>query len=154
MSIASTAGAAPPSTITDQGRLFDQMQQPITGTQTIVFSLYTAASGSSPVWTESHNVTLDQGYFSVQLGTTSSFLPAGGPIFDGTPLFLGITVGTDAEMSPRSAVASVPYALNAGDVTGDINPQDIERINEARVGQEDPLQEDTSRLALPNAEEI
>jgi amidophosphoribosyltransferase len=37
-------------------------------------------------------------------------------------------------------------------VTGDINPDDIEKINEARVGQEDPLEE-TSRLALPNAEE-
>jgi amidophosphoribosyltransferase len=37
-------------------------------------------------------------------------------------------------------------------VTGDINPDDIEKINEARVGQEDPLDE-TSRLALPNAEE-
>jgi amidophosphoribosyltransferase len=38
-------------------------------------------------------------------------------------------------------------------VTGDVNPDDIEKINEARVGQEDPLGEDTSRLALPNAEE-
>jgi amidophosphoribosyltransferase len=38
-------------------------------------------------------------------------------------------------------------------VTGDINPDDIARINEARIGQEDPLDEDTSRLALPNAEE-
>ncbi|TFY99963.1 amidophosphoribosyltransferase [Ramlibacter rhizophilus] len=38
-------------------------------------------------------------------------------------------------------------------VTGDIDPNDIARINEARVGQEDPLGEDTSRLALPNAQE-
>jgi amidophosphoribosyltransferase len=39
-------------------------------------------------------------------------------------------------------------------VTGDINPEDIVRINEARIGQEDPLGcDDTSRLALPNAEE-
>ncbi|MDB5942552.1 MAG: purF [Ramlibacter sp.] len=38
-------------------------------------------------------------------------------------------------------------------VTGDINPEDIARINEARIGQEDPLEEDTSRLALPNAQE-
>jgi amidophosphoribosyltransferase len=38
-------------------------------------------------------------------------------------------------------------------VTGDINADDIEKINEARIGQEDPLGEDTSRLALPNAEE-
>ncbi|HEY8049289.1 MAG TPA: amidophosphoribosyltransferase [Ramlibacter sp.] len=38
-------------------------------------------------------------------------------------------------------------------VTGDVNPDDIEKINQARVGQEDPLDEDTSRLALPNAED-
>ncbi len=38
-------------------------------------------------------------------------------------------------------------------VTGDINADDIVRINEARVGQEDPLEEDTSRLALPNAQD-
>ena len=38
-------------------------------------------------------------------------------------------------------------------VTGDINPDDIARINEARVGQEDPLEETASRLALPNAED-
>ena len=38
-------------------------------------------------------------------------------------------------------------------VTGDINPEDIARINEARIGQEDPLEESTSRLALPNAQE-
>ncbi len=37
-------------------------------------------------------------------------------------------------------------------VTGDINAEDIARINAARVGQEDPLEESSSRLALPNAE--
>ena len=35
-------------------------------------------------------------------------------------------------------------------VTGDINPEDISRINEARIGQEDPLEENTTRLAIPN----
>jgi amidophosphoribosyltransferase len=39
-------------------------------------------------------------------------------------------------------------------VTGDINPDDIARINAARVGQEDPLEESSSRLALPNAQEV
>ncbi|MEJ5990479.1 amidophosphoribosyltransferase [Ramlibacter sp. PS3R-8] len=38
-------------------------------------------------------------------------------------------------------------------VTGDINAEDIARINEARIGQEDPLQENTSRLAIPNPQE-
>jgi amidophosphoribosyltransferase len=38
-------------------------------------------------------------------------------------------------------------------VTGDINPEDIARINEARIGQEDPLEENTTRLAIPNPQE-
>ncbi|HKB53635.1 MAG TPA: amidophosphoribosyltransferase [Ramlibacter sp.] len=38
-------------------------------------------------------------------------------------------------------------------VTGDINADDIAKINEARVGQEDPLEENSSRLALPNAQD-
>jgi amidophosphoribosyltransferase len=38
-------------------------------------------------------------------------------------------------------------------VTGDINADDIARINQARVGQEDPLEESSSRLALPNAQD-
>jgi amidophosphoribosyltransferase len=38
-------------------------------------------------------------------------------------------------------------------VTGDINPEDIARINEARIGQEDPLEETTTRLAIPNPQE-
>lgn len=38
-------------------------------------------------------------------------------------------------------------------VTGDINAEDIARINEARVGQEDPLEENTTRLSIPNPQE-
>jgi amidophosphoribosyltransferase len=38
-------------------------------------------------------------------------------------------------------------------VTGDINIDDIARINAARVGQEEAPEDDTSRLALPNPEE-
>jgi amidophosphoribosyltransferase len=38
-------------------------------------------------------------------------------------------------------------------VTGDINPEDIARINQARIGQEDVLEESSSRLAIPNAQE-
>ena len=37
-------------------------------------------------------------------------------------------------------------------VTGDINSTDIQRLNAARIGQEDLGEEDTSRLALPNAQ--
>jgi amidophosphoribosyltransferase len=37
-------------------------------------------------------------------------------------------------------------------VTGDVSVEDIERLNQNRVGQEEG-EEDTSRLALPNSED-
>jgi amidophosphoribosyltransferase len=39
-------------------------------------------------------------------------------------------------------------------VTGDVDADDIARINAARIGQEQPLENDASRLALPNAQEF
>ncbi|HEY8359156.1 MAG TPA: amidophosphoribosyltransferase, partial [Ramlibacter sp.] len=76
------------------------------------------------------------------------------------------TIGCDALIyqdvdGMKKAIGSLNPKLNGFDascfdgvyVTGDINPDDISRINEARVGQEDPLEENTTRLAIPNAQE-
>jgi hypothetical protein len=105
------ASAAVPGTLTEQGRLFDEAGDPISGDLVIEFNLYAESEDGTALWTESHNVTIEDGYFSVQLGSDTAF-PAGA--FDGTTRFLGITVGTDTEMSPRQEVSSVPYALHAG----------------------------------------
>ena len=70
----------------------------------------------------------------------------------------------DVDAMKRAVLAALPKGAMQLDgfdascfdgvyVTGDINPDDIAKINEARVGQEDPLEESTSRLALPNAQE-
>jgi amidophosphoribosyltransferase len=61
----------------------------------------------------------------------------------------------------KKAIGSLNPAIDGFDascfdgvyVTGDIDPEDISRINEARIGQEDPLEENTTRLAIPNAQE-
>jgi hypothetical protein len=105
------ASAAVPATLTEQGRLFDEEGEPISGDLVIEFNLYAEATDGTALWTESHNVTIEDGYFSVQLGSEEPFAA---DTFDGTPRFLGITVGTDTEMSPRQEVSSVPYALHAG----------------------------------------
>jgi len=54
-------------------------------------------------------VNFTNGYFAVQLGSATSLVGA----FDGTTRWLGVAVGTDPEMTPRGAIASVPYALSA-----------------------------------------
>ena len=65
-----------------------------------------------------------------------------------------------AIMSAASQVAGAPrldgFDASCFDgvyITGDIDADDIARINEARIGQEDPLADDHSRLALPNAQD-
>ena len=122
MSVAGVAAAQVPATITHQGRLYDTNDAPINTTLSVQFSVYDVASGGVALWTEVHQVTFDQGYFSVELGST---VPFDTTVFDGSVRWLGITVGNDAEMTPRAATRSVPYALLAGDVTGDINPSSV-----------------------------
>jgi amidophosphoribosyltransferase len=76
-----------------------------------------------------------------------------------------VTIGCDALIyqdvaGMKKAIGSLNPRIDGFDascfdgvyVTGDINPDDITRINEARVGQEDPLEENTTRLSIPNPE--
>jgi len=120
--MSSLAQAEVPLLLSQQGRLLNSSDEPVTGTVAMVFSLYTAGTGGTANWTETHTVTLDSGYFVVTLGDTTALTKA---LFNGNPLYLGIKVGTDAEMTPREELVSVPYAVVASDVTGDIHPTSI-----------------------------
>jgi hypothetical protein len=106
------AVAAPtvPATLTQQGRILDATGAPVSSKVKIVFSVYADAKGGTALWTEEQNITLDDGYFSAQLGSVTA-IPAG--VFDGSVRYIGVTVGADAEMAPREAVTSVPYAMKA-----------------------------------------
>jgi hypothetical protein len=106
----SALSAAVPPTVGYQGRLYDQNGNPITGTLSVVFSLYATASGGAAVWSETQSVAFADGYFTAQLGSVTAFSAT---TFNGSVLYLGVKVGTDAEMTPRASVASVPYALTA-----------------------------------------
>ena len=117
---ATTAYADTPALLSQQGRLLATDGTPATGTVNITFALYDADAGGTALWSEMHSIMLDDGYFVATLGSTSAL-----PALDGSPKYLGITVGTDAEMTPREEVVSVPYALLAGDVTGAIHPANV-----------------------------
>ena len=81
----------------------------------MTFSLYSAVDATAPEWSETHSITFDGGYYSVQLGSIEAL---DGDTFGGDPLYVGITVGTDAELADRHAIVSVPYAITAGSVAG------------------------------------
>jgi hypothetical protein len=105
---ASLVHAAVPQTMAFQGYLTDADGTPVTGTVTLAFALYDVASGGTALWNETHaNVAVSKGIYSVILGGQGT--PLNIP-FD-TQYYLGLTVGEDAEMSPRQALASAPSAM-------------------------------------------
>jgi hypothetical protein len=120
--IAASAAAGVPGTITHQGRLYDASEKPIQGALSVQVAIYADKTAAVPLWSEVNTVTFDEGYFSVQLGAG---VPFGAGVFDGSTRYLGITVGSEPEMTPRPPVASVPYALLASDVNGDIHPTSV-----------------------------
>ena len=119
-SISAFAVAAPavPATLTQQGRILDATTgDPVSSKVKIVFNVYADLKGGTALWTEEQDITLDDGYFSAQLGSVTA-IP--GTLFDGSVRYLGVTVGADDEMAPREAITSVPYAMKAAaaDVAG------------------------------------
>jgi len=116
ITLGAPAAASPyPSTIPYQGRIANVAGAPLTGLYPMAFRLYGAAAGGSPLWEEQwtgpNSVAVSDGLFNVMLGSLNPIAPA---IVAGTDsLFLGITVGTDDEMTPRVQVGTVPYAIQA-----------------------------------------
>ncbi len=80
-----------------------------------VFSIYAAAEGGEPLWTETQKVTVDQdGSYTVLLGSVShSGLPQ--TLFQGgAARWLGVSVERAPELS-RVLLSSVPYAMKSAD---------------------------------------
>jgi len=79
----------------------------------MTFRLYTSVSGGAAIWTETltgaNQVDVTNGLFSVMLGSTT---PLTSVDFD-QPLYLGVEVDSDGEMTPRKAFGTVPAAFVA-----------------------------------------
>jgi len=101
-----------PDTMNYQGHLTDSAGNTVNGVVDITFTLYESPSGVPNIWSETHTgVNITDGLFSVELGSTNplSALP-----FE-LPYYLGITIGTDPEMTPRQPLSTAPYAFQAAD---------------------------------------
>jgi hypothetical protein len=89
---------------------------PRSGILAIRFVIYGEETRGTPLWQEIQNVRVDpQGQYEVNLGMTAS---EGIPVElfgSGEQRWLGIQVLPGEEEEPRILLASVPYALNAGD---------------------------------------
>lgn len=100
-----------PTTVGFEGFLTDGSGAPLAdGTYTLTFRVYDAATAGTTLWTEQQtNVQLKNGLYSVALGSVTAF---GANVFNGSR-WIGVTVGTGSENTPRTQISSVPFALNA-----------------------------------------
>lgn len=102
-----TATADAPSVIPYQGRLTDASGQPVQATLPMTFALYAVPQGGSADWIEAHPaITVTDGLFTAYLG---DIVPLSAQVLNGNA-YLGLTVGSDSEMTPRQRLGSVPYA--------------------------------------------
>lgn len=117
MTIGTSYAGSIPQLINYSGTLTDKTGAPVTGTFSVVFSIYAAPTGGAALWTEKWDSTTTQitaisGVFNVMLGYNTPLPPT---FFADNPVtYLGIKVGTDSEMIPRQQITSVGYAFNAG----------------------------------------
>jgi hypothetical protein len=115
------AAAAVPSKVTYTGRVLKN-GSPASGSINVNFAIFDAISGGASLWSEDHSgVPVKNGVFSVLLG---SKVPLTSTIFSGAARWLEVKVGGQV-MGPRTAVASVAYAITAGNATGDLTPTSI-----------------------------
>ena len=103
---------AVPQEINYQGYLTDAGGNPLNGDVAMTFRIYNAPTGGTLLWSEGPSaVTATEGVFNVVLGSS---VPITSAILDGDR-YLGMTVGTDPEMSPRLRMTSSPFAIKAAD---------------------------------------
>lgn len=123
--ISCATALAEPQTITHQGLLTSPSGTPLDTVVSVAFKLYNNVDSPTPFWSEVQSVTIAGGLYDVALGTVTPF--PGDFLNDGTT-WLGITVGEDAEMLPRSMLRSVPFAFrvrtvddaSGGDIASDV----------------------------------
>jgi hypothetical protein len=102
--------SAVPSTIDFQGRLHDSGGNPVNATMLITFTLYDMLAGGSILWSEDYMVEIMDGLFQVKLGQINPITP---DLFAEPDRWLGIRIGGEAELSPRTKISSAGYALQA-----------------------------------------
>jgi len=100
-------GSVAPDSLSFQGYLTDDVGDPVTGFPNLTFKLY---KNGTQVWSQTKNsVAVADGLFDVVLGGVGA-ASLDTVAFD-QPIELGITVGTDPEISPRTTLAASAYAL-------------------------------------------
>jgi hypothetical protein len=117
LALTSGAAAAVPHQIHYQGHLTDALGTPLDTAINMTFTIYDDSSVSGTVWwTETQpSVVVASGLFSVLLGSQNGIPDS---VFSDTTRWLGIAVGSDPEIKPRTRLVTVPYAYRVSTVDG------------------------------------
>jgi len=141
LSITTAIAGVAPKMIHYQAMLENSNGDPVTTQTQVTFRIYDAATSKAILWEETRMVSPDEsGMFSISLGETE---PVNEDVFSAAERWLGITVGTDSELTPRTRLVSSPYSMR------------VETIDQAEAGAlKGPLvlEESTQRGALPYLE--
>jgi hypothetical protein len=115
--LAASAPTAVPSLVPYSGVAIAGDGKPLAGETGVTFQIFKDETGGEALWTETQSVAIDStGHYKVQLGATSpNGLPTG--LFStGEARWLEVQIAGEPAQ-PRVLLASVPYALKAGDAT-------------------------------------
>ncbi|MCH8873815.1 hypothetical protein IH824_13765, partial [candidate division KSB1 bacterium] len=109
---AQLAQAQIPETVSYQGVLTDAQGNAVSdGSYSLTFNLYESATGGSSIWGETQDIEVVNGLFNAILGSVKPLSNS----FD-RPYWLGIAIGSDAELEPRIELTASAYSLNARSV--------------------------------------
>ncbi len=115
-----------PGLINYQGRLSADDGTPVSGPRQMYFAIYDSPSSPTPLWGETQTVTMSGGLYHVLLGSVHSIPPS---LFSGPERYLEVKVEGEV-LGPRTAFASVPYAL-ACDLNSLLTNQDLDEDGHA-----------------------
>ena len=114
--VASTALADVPPLMNYQGYLTDESGEPLDTAISMIFTIYDDPDLATPWWTETiDSVWVVNGLFNVTLGYGSALSDT---VFSGATRWLGITIGSDPEICPRTELVAVPWAFRVATVDG------------------------------------
>lgn len=136
-----------PRLINCSGILRDGGGNPVpNGSYSVAFKIYDGPGGGAvTLWTETQSVATLGGLFTVLLGSVTA-LPV--TVFHDTTRYLGITVSPDPEMSPRTRLVSVGYAIESDPWNSD-QDSNLFRLNgSVGIG---GFPSPTNKLAVRNA---
>ncbi len=99
--------AAVGASIPIQGWLTDRSGNPVAdGNYSITARIYDVPSGGTALCSDTDTIAVSNGLFAMNINNCDS------DDINGQQLYLGIKVGSDAEMTPRQAIYPVPYAFS------------------------------------------